>query len=661
MSTLKTACPLDCPDSCSLEVTVEQGRVVRLDGTQDNPLTGGFICSKVHRFPLHLYGTERLTHPAVRRGRKGEARFQRVAWDTALDLLVEKIAELRDRCGPESILPLSYGGSNGAVTHQAADRCLFHRLGASRLARTVCAAPSTAAATGLYGKMAGVSATDYQHSRLIIVWGANPSVSSIHFAAAIQKARRQGSRLVVIDPRRTPLAKQSDLHLQLEPGTDLVVALSLIGWFFDTGRADLDFLNRWATGVDRLRERALPWSFEKAAQVSGLERAQLERLAQLYAESSPAVIRCGWGLERNRNGGSAVAAVLALPAVAGKFGVRGGGYTMSNTGAFDLAPDPLLSAPEPATRVINMNRVGRSLLEAQPPIRLLFVYNCNPLATLPQQQLVRRGLERNDLFTVVFDQVLTDTARYADLLLPATTFLEHHDLARGYGAMLLHPVRPVIDPVGEARSNFAVFTELGERLGLNRPEDIRTPLEFGRRLLHATPSSPAGDGVHFPVAGPTPVQFVDVLPKTPDRKIHLFAPSLDAEAPQGLYAFRPDPASERYPLALLSPATNRTVSSTFGQLYSGPFPLEMHPADALARGLQEGEPVCVFNQLGEVRCPIRLTPDLRPGTVLLPKGLWSHQTINGNTANTLVSDSLTDLGAGACFNDARVEVKRITP
>ncbi len=499
--------------------------------------------------------------------------------------------------------------------------------------------------------MAGVSPTDYRHSRLIVVWGANPSVSGIHFAAEIQNAHRAGSRLAVVDPRRIPLARQADLHLAPRPGTDLPLALSLLRWLFENGHADEDFLRKHATGADQLRRRAEPWTFQRAARVCDVPAAGIEELARLYAEHSPAVIRCGWGLERNRNGGSAVAAVLALPAVAGKFGVRGGGYTLSNSGAYDLAPEKLLDAPEPATRLVNMNRVGQTLLEAEPPVRLLFVYNCNPLATLPRQDLVRRGLEREDLFTIVFDQVLTDTARYADLLLPAPTFLEQHDLARGYGAMLLHPVLPVIPPLGQARSNFEVFTELGRRLGLSRPGDLEDPVEYRRALLGG------GNGeVRFPAAGFAPIQFVDVFPKTPDRRAHLVPPALDAEAPGGLYSFRPDPAGSAYPLALLSPATHRTVSSSLGQLRSEVVPLAIHPRDAEARGIEDGVQVRVFNDFGEVRCPARHDANLRPGTAVLPKGMWSHQSANGWTANVLAPDSLTDLGAGACFNDARVEV-----
>ncbi len=665
---LPSACPLDCPDTCSLEVTVTGGRVAKLEGTRLNPLTDGFICSKVRRFPRHLYGDERLLHPLVRRGAKGTgdpADFERLSWDDALELLARRLRETRDRHGGEAILPLSYGGSNGYLTQDTTDARLFRRLGASRLARTVCAAPSTSAAAGLYGKMPGVALTDFVHSRLIVVWGANPSASGIHLVPIIHEARRRGAKLVVVDPRRTPLAKKADLHLSLRPGTDLPVALSLIRWLFDSGRADDDFLAAHATGADELRRRAEPWTFERAAGVAGVDAAQIERLGRLWADSDPAVMRCGWGPERNRNGGSAIAAILALPAVAGKFGRRGGGYTLSNSGAWKLDPGKLAGEGEPSTREVNMNLLGETLLRGEPPVKLLFVYNSNPLMTLPEQEKVRAGLEREDLFTVVFDQVMTDTARYADLVLPATTFLEHRELRRGYGTTALFDAAPVIAPVGEARPNYRVFADLCRHLGLEQGGEPEAPEDLVRGLLEQ--SGRAGElraalddpGIAYSDTGRAPVQFVDHFPATAGNKIHLVPEALDREAPEGLYAYRDDPATERAPLALISPATSRTVSSTFGQLHRKQVPVELHPDDAAARGLEGGEDVRVWNASGEVRCRLKISQDLRPGVALLPKGLWSHNTLSGATACALAPDTLTDIAGGACFNDARVDVERI--
>ncbi len=658
-------CPLDCPDACSLDVTVTDGRVTALGGSRVNPITEGYICAKVRRYPEHLYGEGRVLFPRVRESRKGEGGFRRASWDEALELVAGKLLEVRDRRGGEAILQVSYGGSNGYVSQDTTDARLFYRLGASRLARTVCAAPSGSAATGLTGKMPGIAIQDYAYAKLVVLWGVNPSASGIHLVPYVQQAVQQGARLVVVDPRRTKLAERADLHLAIQPGTDLPVALSVIRWLFETGRSATDFLAEHTTGAEELSRRALPWTFARAAKAARVSALDLERFAQMYADASPAALRCGWGLERNRNGGSAVAAVLALPAVAGKFGVRGGGYTMSNSKAFDIDSLAAIRAQEPATRTINMNRLGDALLAREKPIDLLFVYNCNPLQTLPAQLKVRQGLEREDLFTVVFDPVLTDTALYADVVLPATTFLEREELARGYGAFVLQRGRPVIAPVGESRPNHEVFAELCRRTGVAAEGDAETAGEIEAALLGSsrekTQLEAALDtnGVAFPGGLAAPVQFVDVFPRTPDRKIRLVPEELDREAPGGLYAYRAEPATSAFPLALISPATDRTISSTLGELHREQVPVELHPADAAARGIEDGNRVRVWNEHGEVRCLARVSASLKPGVAMLPKGLWRHHTLSGTTANALAPDTLSDLGGGACFNDARVEVERL--
>ena len=665
-TTHTSACPLDCPDACSLEVRVEEGRVVKLDGDRRNPVTQGFICSKVRHFPDLLYGPDRLLYPERRVGKKGEGRFERISWDEALGTIAERLRSARERFGGEAILPYRYGGSNGLLTHEANDARLFRRLGASRLLRTVCAAATTAAATGLYGKMPGIALPDYVHARLIVIWGTNPSATGIHLVPFVQEAQRQGARLVVVDPRCTPLAKQADLHLQVRPGGDLPLALAVIRWLFENGRADEAFLAARTTGAGELRRRAAAWTLERAAEASGVPAAEIEELARLYADSSPAALRCGWGLERNRNGGSAVAAVLALPAVGGKFGVRGGGYTLSNSGAWKLASEAAVGEPEPSTRAINMNLLGEALLTCDaPPIDVLFVYNSNALATTPDQERVRAGLEREDLFTVVFEQVRTDTALYADVLLPATSFLEHRELARGYGSLVIHRIEPVAEAPGEARPNYEVFAELIRRLGLNRPGDAEDAAALERALLGGSDENRAllagldRQGIAEAPCGVGPVQFVDTFPATADRKVHLVPPELDAETPHGLYTFQPDPATAAAPLALISPATHRTISSYLGNLRRGKVPLEMHPTDAEARGLREGDRVRIWNSHGEVVTRLRLTADLPKGVVSLPKGLWARHTDNGRTANALAPPTLADLGGNACFNDARVEVGKV--
>lgn len=663
MAVLRTACTLDCPDACSLEVTVEDDRVTTIDGDHRNPLTQGFICAKVRNFARHQYGEHRLRCPEIRTGPKGSGEFREATWDEALDLIASQMKQARARSGGESILPICYGGSNGMLSQDGADARLFRRLGASELLRTVCAGPTSRAYAGLYAKMPGVPLTDYGHSRLIVLWGVNPSATSIHLVPIIRRAQAEGAKLVVVDPRRTPLAKHADLHLAPRPGTDLPIALSMIDWMFRHELADTQWLANHATGVAALRERAAKWPLPEAAAEAGVDPDDLEHFARLYAETTPAVIRCGWGPERNRNGGSAVAAVLALPAVAGHFGVPGAGFTMSNSSTFALDGDAAAAAPAPKVRAINLSRVGRALCEADPAVEVAFIYNCNPLTTMPDQQRVQRGLLRDDLFTVVFDQVRTDTAAYADVLLPATTFLEHDDLAPAYGARVVNRIRPVVAPVGQARPNWMVFEALCDRLEVSEPDDPRGPQATIDAILKASPDGPAvekslaEDGVATP-DDPSPVQFASVWPRRPSKKVELCPSDLDQEAPLGLYRFAADPRTEHYPLALISPALRQLVSSTFGQLELGTAELLLHPDDATARGITSGDEVRVFNELGEVRCRARCSDSTRAGVAVLPKGLWAHQTHTGTTSNTLVPDALTDLGAGATFNDARVQVAR---
>ena len=655
-----TACPLDCPDACSLAVTVQRGKVINIDGSSRNPVTRGFICAKVRKFDQLAYGADRLLYPAIRKGRKGDGKFKRVSWDDALALVAAKMREAKTRSGGASILPYSYGGSNGLMTQDNFDAQVWRRFGTSRLARTVCAAPTGAANMALYGKMPSVVYQDFPDARLIVLWGINPSATGIHLVPYIKDAQSHGAKLVVIDPRSTQLARAADIHLAVKPGTDVAVALAIHRHLFVNGFADETFLREHAVGADKLRDRAEPWTFSLAAEVAGIDATVLEQVARLYAESSPALIRCGWGLERNRNGGNAAMAVLSLPAVGGKFGVRGGGYSMSNSASWQI-DRPWIGAGEPDTRLVNMNHLGRALTEYRDPaVDVLFVYNSNPVATVPDQHRIVRGLQREDLFTVVFEQVMNDTAMYADVILPATTFLEGYDFARAYGPIHITLGRPVIDAVGEARSNADVFGELAARLDLLKENEPTGELDLLVNVLDSLPGSVGADLradiAPTAPAGNRPIQFVDVFPNTRDRKVDLFPAACDAEAPMGLYAFQPDPATDTYPLALISPSSERTINSTLGQLPRPDVKLVMHPDDASARGLADGDLVRIFNDLGEVHCELDVDAHIRRGTVSLPKGLWRRSTRNGVTGTALVPDALTDIAGGACFNDARVQV-----
>ena len=667
MSVHASYCPLDCPDRCSLDVTVEDGRVVAIEGSRANPLTAGFICSKVRRFHERVYGPDRLLHPMVRTGAKGEGRFAPVTWPEAVALVARRLGEVRERWGGEAILPYYYGGSNGLITQGTLDARFFAALGASRLDRAVCAAPTGTVAKAMTGKMPGVAFADYGAARLIVLWGANPWHSNIHLVPHLKRARDAGGRVVLIDPRATAPAAYVDTWLPIRPGTDVALALALVRWLAHAGKVDHAFLSAHTSGHERVLAAAEAWTLDRAAVVTGLAARDVERLAEDYAAADPAVIRIGWGLERNRNGGSAVAAVLALPALAGKFGRRGGGFTMSNSGAFRVDDEARAGGPDAPTRVVNMNLLGRVLLGeiAPPPVMALFVYDCNPVVTVPDQGRIVRGLQREDLFTVVFDSVMTDTARYADVVLPATTFLEHDELSHSYGSYTVQYAPGIIPPQGEGRPNPAVFRDLAQAAGVDGPffaggevavraralASVGIPLAAGTDLARLERDRIVA--VDFP--GTAPVQFVSVFPFTADRRMRLDP----AELGPSLYAYREPAADARFPLTLISPATDRTVNSMLGELKKDEAELHLHPDDARARGLSTGDGVRVFNALGEVRCRARVSDRIRPGVVSLPKGAWRRSFRSGTSATALVADDLSEIGGGACFNDARVEVQAL--
>ena len=651
MPVLDSVCPLDCPDTCSLDVTVEDGRVTRVDGSRRNPFTDGFICAKVRRYGERVYSPLRVLHPQRRVGAKGEGRFERIGWDEAIALIAERFRAIIAAHGAEAILPYHYGGSNGLLGDKAADARFFARLGASDLLTSLCAMPTGAAYGAMYGSMPGVPPEDYRLARGIILWGVNPSATSIHFVPHLRAAQAAGAFVAVIDPRRTPLARTADLHLAPRPGTDAVLALAMIDGLLRRGRPDTTRV----AGLDELARAAADWPVARAAAECDVPAADMERLIDAYAAAAPAVLRCGWGMERNYNGGQAARAALALPAVAGKFGVRGGGVTMSLSRAHPIDGERLGRpdlAPRPR-RVINMTQLGRVLTEPPtPPVKALFVYNANPVAMTPDQNRILAGLAREDLFTVVHEQVLTDTARWADVLLPATTVFEQTELHRSYGHYVTQLSEPVIAPCGEALSNPQLFARLARAMGfaesaVSAEEPQLLADAVAPELLAALRRDRA---VPVRLPGGHVVQLGTVFPSTASGKVELCPPAL------GPVTYRP---VARDGLVLLSPASDRTVNSIFGEQQVRPAVLAMHPDDGRARGLRDGQPVRVFNDLGEVHVPLRLDADLRRGIVTLSKGLWRSSTLNGATSTALISDALTDIGGGATFNDARVEVEAL--
>jgi len=654
--TLESVCPLDCPDTCSLTVSLQDGHVVGVDGSHRNPYTDGFICAKVRRYPQRIYAPERILHPLRRSGPKGAGQFERISWEEALDLVAQRLQQAAQASGPESILPYHYGGSNGLLNEEGADARFFNLLGACELQKTICAAPTGAAARAMYGGMVGVPPEDYPLARCIVLWGVNPATTSIHLLRQVQRAKSAGAMIIVVDPLATKTARLADLHIRPRPGTDVVLALGVARQILQADAVDHDFVARHVEGFAEFCAAAEPYTPERVAQITGVERATLASFARTFAAASPALIRCGWGVERNRNGGNAVRAILALPALAGKFGVRGGGFTMSMSRSFDV-DSQALARPDlrrGAARRINMTRLGRALTELDdPPIKVLFVYNANPVASTPDQNRILTGLVREDLFTVVHEQVLTDTALYADVVLPATTIFEQRELHKAYGHNYLQYSEPVIAPCGEAVANVELFRRLAARMGIGTNE----LWDESQLVADAVGAQRAAEVraekvVRMRCGGSDEfVQFGTVFPRTADGKVHL------APVELGVLAYR-DEAPSAYPLILLTPAADRLVNSIFGEFNLDDPRLCLHADDAHARAIVDGEFVRVFNALGTVEVRAQISDEVVPGIVTLPKGIWRRSTRNGSTSTALIGDELTDMGDGACFNDARVEVAR---
>ena len=668
-----SVCPLDCPDTCSLTVTVEDERIVSIRGSRANPYTAGVLCAKVPQaYPGFVHGEGRLTTPLRRTGAKGGGRFERISWTQALDIVHERFTAVIAAHGPQAILPLNYAGPHGMLAGGSMDLRFFHRLGASLLdRRPLCGGIRTEAWVGTFGAAPGIRPEQAEHSKLIVAWGSNVTWSNLHIVPIINRARRNGAKLVIVDTRRTKIAEQADLHIALRPGTDVILAWAMAADLERQGALDREFIARHVEGFEEYMALARRYTLADAARICGVEERLVQQLAEWYRTISPAVITVGNGLERNKNGGSSIRAVFALPALAGKFGVPGGGLINGAGFAFPKTP-ARLARPDlvPAgTRLINIIDVGRDLNDPSlsPPLKALFIYNHNPLVVHPEQNVLRRGLAREDLFVVGSDVVMTDSLAYADVVLPAASHFEHADLFAAYGTHWLQRADRVIPPQGEALPNTEIFRRLAARFGFNDPAfrasdaelmddalDGADPRMGGKRpsaipLDRATPMTVNGGGEEL-------VLFKNVFPKTASGKVELASPYLEKKYGARLPSWRPVASS--YPLTLISPASDQRITSTFGGLHvaEGPPPLEMHPDDAKARNLRDGMRVRVWNDLGEVRLPLVVTDVIPRGVVCSLKGAWMATSDNGQTVSALCPADHADISEGACYNDARVEV-----
>ena len=669
-----SVCPLDCPDTCSLTVTVEDDRITHIRGSHANPYTAGVLCAKVPaHYPGFVHGPRRLRTPLRRLGAKGEGRFERLGWDDALDIVQRRFEAVIREHGPQAIVPLNYAGPHGMLAMGSMDLRFFHRLGASLLDRKpLCGGVKSEAWVGTYGAVPGLPPEQIEHARLVIVWGNNVTWSNVHLTPCINRARKAGAKLVVVDPRRTKIAEQADLHLRPRPGTDVVLAWAIAVELERRGAIDRAFVERHVDGYEDFMALARPWTLAEAAAVTAVPEEHIRQVAEWYHVISPAAINIGTGLERNQNGGSGIRAIVALPALAGKWGVPGGGCVTASGNAFPKTP-ARLARPDlvpPGTRTLNIVDIGRHLVdpELRPPIKALFIYNHNPLIVHPDQNRLRRGLAREDLFIVGSDVQMTDSLAYADVVLPACSHFEHDDVFGAYGHQWLQRAERVIPPQGEALPNTEIFRRLAARFGFTEAVFRASDAELMDDALD--PADPRLGGVR-PSALPTdralPMLFDgepamllrNVMPKTRSGKVELASSYLEHKYGARLPSFRP--LESRFPLTLLSPASDKRTTSTFGGVAEREATpaLDMHPADARSRGLGDGERVRVWNDLGEVHLPLRVTDRVPPGVVVTLKGAWMRTSDNGQTISALCPTHHADIAEGACFNDARVEVAKL--
>lgn len=679
---IQGACPHDCPDTCALRVTVEAGRVTRVAGDPDHPTTAGTLCTKVSRYAERTYAPDRLVTPLRRVGRKGEGRFEPIGWDQALDLMADRLGEIAAR-DPERILPYSYAGTMGWVQGEGMAMRFFHKLGASLLDRTICSSPGMAGLQYTLGGAVGMDVERFVDARLILIWGSNPVTSSIHFWRLAQDARRRGARLIAIDPYRSDTALKCDQHIALRPGTDAALALGLIHCLVLEGLIDRDYVERYTLGFDALAERAAAWTPERVAQVCGIDPQTVIQLARDYGGIRPAAIRLNYGMQRVRGGGNAVRAIACLPALVGAWRDPAGGMLLSSsnmvptTPARHTRPELLPGWPHRWPRTVNMVEIGEALLGADPPIEALIVYNSNPLAVAPDSGRVVEGFSREDLFTVVIEQFQTDTADFADIVLPATTQLEHFDVHKAYGHCYVLANHPAIEPLGEARPNADIFRSLAARMGFDDEAFKASDRDIARDAM---------DWGHACVGGAT---LEDVLERGWVRMQHPPAPFAqggfptpsgrcefwsDRLARQGLdplpdhlppyESIEADPAlAARYPLALISPPARNFLNSSFANVPSlvareREPSCEIHPDDAAARRIAEGDRVRIFNDRGAFQVRAQVSDRIRPGVVLAWGLWWPKTTAGGRNVNAVTGTALTDLGRGPTFYDCLVELER---
>jgi anaerobic selenocysteine-containing dehydrogenase len=670
-------CPHDCPDTCALLTTVENGRAVKVQGNPAHKPTDGVLCTKVSRYTERTYHPDRILQPMKRSGPKGSGQFEPVSWDQALTDIAQRLGQIA-ALSPESVLPYSYGGTMGWVQAESMASRFFHKLGASLLDRTICASAGGEGLLYTLGAKNGLKTEFFAESKLILIWGSNSITSNVHFWRLAQEAKRQGAKLICIDPRKSETAEKCHVHLALRPGTDAALALSLMHELVVNNWLDQDYIEKYTLGWDALRERALQWPPEKAAQVCGLDVQQIRDLARDWGSVQPAAIRLNYGMQRVHGGGNAVRAIACLPALTGAWRHRAGGLLLSSSGNFNInkqalyRPD-LLGTRRP--RTLNMSTLGNDLnrkasAEWGPAVQAIVVYNTNPVAVAPQSGKVVQGFAREDLFTVVLEHFQTDTADWADYILPATTQLEHWDIQGSYGHTDVLLNQPAIAPLGQSKPNSEIFRLLAQRMGYTEAcfEDddfqlcqtaLPEGVDFSELLANGFATLPLTDAPFASGAFPTP-----------SGKCEFFSARLQAMGLDGLPDHIPNyevpQAGDRYSLAMISPPARNFLNSSFVNVQSlremeGEPLLEINAQDAASRGIQSGDVVKVFNDRGEYHCKAKVSSRAREGVVHGLGVWWRKMGLNGSNVNQLTSQLLTDLGRASVFYDCQVEVALLRP
>ena len=680
--TRRSVCPHDCPSQCALSVTVEDGRVADVAGDPTHPFTQGVICGKVHDYAERLYAPTRVRTPLRRVGGKGEGRFERVSWEAALEEITHRWRRIIGEWGGEAILPYSYGGTLGLIQYWAGHP-LFHALGASQLDRSICIATAYAGWAATLGTVAGNDAEQLVDSELVVLWGINASHTHINLMTLVKRARKRGAFVVCIDPYRTATARSADLYLQPRPGTDGALALGMMHVLIAEGLIDRDYIERATLGFAPLAESVRTYDPARVSGITGLSAEEIVSLARRYGATKASFLRVGIGLSRHDNGGATCRAIACLPALTGAYAHPAGGALLSSSRAFGLDLGALERRdlmPAPTPRTINMVRLGRALTDAdmRPPVKALYVYNSNPASIAPNQELVLRGLAREDLFVVVHEQHLTDTTDFADIVLPATTSMEHVDLYKSFGHLYVQLAEPVVDPVGEARSNWHTVRLLARALGLGDPHFAKDEPTLIREVLAS--GDPSVEGITYERlreeravrlnVGRPYLPFANGAP-TPSGKVEFVSESMAGLGQPALPTYvplveGPDNAelARRFPLQCIVPPNRFFLNSSFSQSdllrrrQKGPS-VFLSPVDARARGIEDGEAVYVGSARGGARFAALITEDTRPGVAVIEGIWWSKHQAGGRGVNAITDDRLADLGGGPALHSNLVEVRKL--